>query len=277
MSFIPSILKRRRCVVFVVLAFVLADSAGAQSLLNRLRWERTKALATEITRHSDGRMKLRPTDPLGVLSDSVRQWIMMMSGERTDSSSDDPGGIRISGWHTVRENEIPVYRPLFDTTKWAFLGSSSLSELDTTLTRELRSRLESRFGRPTRTLVEIGQPSELDRAEMIQFEYWFVLNDSIPVIVIDVNGPWDRGLVMASNHSYRRQLSEIKEAFLGQLVTDEVRKPFADYYYNPEQQVWYVTGFDGASFFDVRIGRPNLGLGRPNLGEYISRSSRSQE
>ncbi len=268
---------RYRYVLIVLFAVFITDSVGSQTLIERLRWERTKALASEAFRSDGARLEPLPTDPLGVRSDSIRQWIMTLIKDRSDRDSDYDDAIRISNWQTIRMIEIPVYQTQFDTTKWAFLGVSSISELDTTQTRELRSRLEYRFGRPTRTLAEIGQPSELSRAEIIEFEYWFILNDTIPVIVIDVNGPWDRGLVMASSHRYREQLSEIKDAFLGQLIAREDRKPFADYYYNPEEKVWYVTGFDGASFFDVRIGRPNLELGRPILVEYISGAGQSQE
>ena len=268
---------RYRYVLIVLLAVFITDSVGSQTLIERLRWERTRALASEVFRSDGARLEPLPTDPLGVRADSIRQWIMTLLKDRSDRDSDYDDAIRISNWQTIRMIEIPLYKTRFDTTKWAFLGVSSISELDTTQTRELRSRLEYRFGRPTRTLAEIGQPSELSRAEIIEFEYWFILNDTIPVIVIDVNGPWDRGLVMASSHRYREQLSEIKDAFLGQLIAHEDRKPFADYYYNPEERVWYVTGFDGASFFDVRIGRPNLELGRPALVEYISGAGHSQE
>ncbi len=161
--------------------------------------------------------------------------------------------------------------------EWAFLGNTSLFDVDTLMTRDIRARLEHHFGPPTVTLAEETVLPDSTDQDVIEFEYWFVLNDSLPVVLIDINGPWDRGVVMSIPSSYRDILLEIKKAFLGQLIDSTERMPFADYYFNSEQLQWYVTLFDGASFYDVRIEAPQLELGRPRMGAYISSANKPPE
>ncbi len=40
-----------------------------------------------------------------------------------------------------------------------------------------------------------------------------MLNDSVHVVVLDVNGPWDRGVVLAADQEYRSHLPIIKRSF----------------------------------------------------------------
>ncbi len=155
------------------------------------------------------------------------------------------------------------YQQEYGSTLWAFLGSNELTPLDTTWTRDLRARLEARFGMPTQTLADLKTTQNLRREEYIQFEYWFVLNDSIPLMVMDVNGPFERGVVVATDHRYRETLFELRQAFLMQLMEGDLRKPYLDYYYHYDAQAWYRTGYDGRRYFTQRIARPNLERGRP--------------
>jgi len=132
--------------------------------------------------------------------------------------------------------------------------------------------MQSGFGSPTRTMVEIGPPDSLFREEIVQFEYWFLVNDDVPVLVLDVNGPWDRGLVFAAPKAQRDSLELMKEALLGQLMETDDRTAYADYYYNFDRRTWYITGYDGARFVDVRIDPPNLILGRPAVERLLDRT-----
>lgn len=153
------------------------------------------------------------------------------------------------------------FRSRFDSVQWAYLGSNELSGPDTTYTRDVRAMLEARFGAPTKTLADYSAFEEI--SEFIQFEYWFVLNDTIPFVVMDVNGPFERGVVVATDQAYRDALPDLKQQVLDPAVSAGERAPYVDYYFLREQRSWYLTGFDGDRFFLERIQRPNLRLGRP--------------
>ncbi len=280
---IPSISARAIPWFLALLFNVLTPSfSSGQSLVSRLKWLRTQEIASRHFSEYGFRLRLRALDPLDVKSDSIRQWISDMLNQDQDSIATKRPDYRISFSQRIDAREIDLYESRFAAIEWAFLGNTSFTDVDTMLTRDIRARLEFLYGPPTRTLAEIKLPTEpppdsLLEADIIEFEYWFILNDSIPAFILDVNGPWDRGVVMAVPSLYRDILTEIKEAFLGQLTESDERTPFADYYFNVEQGFWYVTVYDGASFYDVRIERPNLELGRPKPGDYIGIDGRPPE
>jgi len=251
---------------------------SAQSLLEHLMYLRTARIAQ--IRLGNGRhpVPVLPPDPFQTRSDSLYRWFMSLREKEDDLPVPlirDP--FLITSWHKISFPETPHYASRFDSTRWAFIGSTSLSKIDTLETRDIRARLEAQFGRPTLTLVERALPEAARREDYIEFEYWFILNNEIPLILIDVNGPWDRGIVVAAPAELRDDLRSIKSTFLGQLTAESTRKPFADYYYNFDRDSWYVTGFNGASFFDVRTARPPKGTPRPDPTEYYERDSIDQE
>lgn len=155
----------------------------------------------------------------------------------------------------------------FAETLWAFLGSNTFNPLDTLRTQELRARLQGHYGAPTKTIVEIHRenPRAFTRERSIEFEYWFVVNDTIPIVVMDVNGPHERGLVLATDQRYRDDLEGLRNSFLAPLVQQPRRRAFVDYYFDYDNQQWYLTGFDGRRFLTKPIGEPNLLPGRPVL------------
>ncbi len=173
----------------------------------------------------------------------------------------------LTSWQVVRRFEQRWFQRRFGQDGWAYLGSNSWTPLDTLRTAELRARLQAHFGNPTRTLAEVDLHQQRPREEYIQFEYWLVLNDSIPFRIMDVNGPFERGLVVASTPRYRDQLWIMRQTLLGRLITDPRRAPFVDYYYQRETDTWYLTGFDGQQFFLKPIRRPYVLPGRPRLSD----------
>jgi hypothetical protein len=141
----------------------------------------------------------------------------------------------------------------FGDTNWSYLGTSrSLSLFDTTRTRELRARLQAQFGAPTRTLGDFESAEAREEADYPQFEYWFVVNGELPVIVSDVDGPRDRGVILATAARHRDSLKALRRALLNPIRAPE-RSAYADYYYEPETGRWYRVGFDGRAFFRERV------------------------
>ena len=265
---------------FLQMAFILSlplTSASAQSLLSKMHWQRLIENANQSFAEKGSRMAPKDPEPLSALSDSIRQVIHDLLNSFHEDSLTEPVGFVVSSWRLIAQTEADWERLGFHSLEWAFLGNTTLFRVDTLLTKDIRARLEFHFGPPTVTLVEEEVLPDSTNEDIIQFEYWFVINDSLPIVLIDVNGPWDRGVVMSVPSPYREILPDIKEAFLGQLASSDERMPFADYYFNSEQEQWYVTVFDGASFYDVRTEPPNLQLGRPRLGAYISTTDKRPE
>ncbi|GAB5518444.1 MAG: hypothetical protein RhofKO_06950 [Rhodothermales bacterium] len=155
------------------------------------------------------------------------------------------------------------YTALFDTTEWAYLGSNDLTMLDTMQTRALRPRFEAIHGPPTITVIELS-PERLEaESGPIQFEYWFLLNGEIPLLVFDPSGPFGRGVVVATDHRYRDELRRIREEVLLPVARSTQQAASVDYYYDPRRPTWYRTGFDGRRYFNTPIRKPALERGRP--------------
>ncbi len=265
----PGMNLLRYTVVFLV-ATSLAQTTIAQQqrssseLLKHYVQARTVFLATKDGNHASFQLTYRQPETLYLPGDTVRSWLEGLEHKRLMDALPEPIPLfTVSSWEKISTVRAQAYDKDFRSTQWAFTGSSSRSPIDTMRTAEVRSRFESAFGAPTLTLAELPDTEGLEREEIIQFEYWFLLNDSIRVAVLDVNGPWDRGVVLAADQRVRNHLPIIKQDFLERMVTEAQRAPFTDYYYNWDRRSWYLTGFDGASFFDRRIEAPDMTAGRP--------------
>lgn len=258
----------RTPLLIIVLLALLAPAAQAQTLAERYRSQLFKTQAERIFRKHGMRAQPRPPDRVTSPADTVLLWIAQFNPEVLPPPAvvvPPAPRFEVTSWKLVRKLERPVYEDEFRRVLWAYVGSNRITSLDTLFTRELRARLEGRFGAPTKTLTEVDFRENLRKEEYIQFEYWFVLNDSIPLVVMDVNGPFERGLVVAGDQRFREVLHDIKYAFLDEVTRDDTKAPYVDYYYHVEQRAWYRTGYDGRTYFLRRIARPDLIRGRPVL------------
>lgn len=264
--------QKRRALLWggVLLGWLaLVPGAQGQDLIERYRQARLRAEANRVLAQHGPRLLPLPPTRAPTRGDTLRAWIAQYQPlpPAPPPEPEPPAGLVITSTRLIRKLEYKWFEWRFRETLWSFLGSGTFSPLDTLHSRELRARLEAHFGPPTRTLAELGDPDNLRREEIVQFEYWFVLNDSIPLVLMDVNGPLDRGLVLASDQQYRDLLYNLRETFLKPLVETDLRKPYVDYYFQYETHQWYRAGFDGRQHFLTRIPRPNLALGRPVLRE----------
>jgi hypothetical protein len=219
----------------------------------------------EILSKVNTRVPVRRPEHVPSPSDTVTLWIARLSPYYEPPKPVRKLTRKVETWQLVKRIERHQYADRFDRVKWAYMGNNYITPLDTTHTQIIRAYMQARFGSPTRTLVELDFSRNLQREEYIQFEYWFILNDSIPMVVMDANGPFDRGVVVACDHRYRSILYTLRQSFLGALVGEEQPAPYVDYYYNYPARRWYRTGFDGREFFTDPIGQPNLARGRPQL------------
>lgn len=212
---------------------------------------------------ADRRVAPRPVERFATRADTLGPWILQQAFDYAGSSASTLPPGHVSSWRVIPQEERLAQQKAFGDRKWAFLGTNYFTLLDTTRTMEIRARMEHRFGAPTRTVVEIDYRKNLLPEDYIQFEYWFVLNDSIPLMVTDVNGPFDRGVIVATDHSIRDDLYALRQFFLGGMMREEPFAVYTDYYYNSVTDQWYRVGFDGQVFFNRPIRAPNLSAGRP--------------
>lgn len=209
----------------------------------------------------------RTTQVLPVAADSFGIWVRSLNpGLPPKPAEGKPILDQFENWTVIKPGDRSSAQGQFGEVEWAYLGNNYFTTLDTVSTREIRARMERKFGAPTRTLVEEefreGRP-----VESIQFEYWMVVNDSILVMIMDIGGPFDRGILVAGDHRYRNELYRLRQTLLGAIMTDSAPASHVDYFFNPVTERWYRTGFNGEAYFLREISRPNLARGRPVLIE----------
>ncbi|MFO8098557.1 MAG: hypothetical protein R6T83_02915 [Salinibacter sp.] len=226
-------------------------------LIERYRTARVQTLARQALRRG-WRARALPADSVPVR----RPPLLRRSADADTADEETPSDFPLQETRAVGRLEREWFATEFKSTNWSFLGSSSyLTVFDTTYTRELRARLQAQFGDPTQTLADLPDTS---RAGEPQFEYWFVVNDSVPVRVSDPNGPRDRGLIVATERRLRDRLPALRAALLRPLRQPE-RAPYVDYYTETTDDGdtrWYRTGFDGRSYFMNQIQRTDILTGR---------------
>lgn len=238
-------------------------AAYGQSLIEMYRAARFQAQTQKIL--EGYRPEALPAVQLRHPTDTLQAWMDRVFPREPEPVIEMKPPFEITRWRSIPKLGRPWFQKEFGDTRWTYIGSNEVTTLDTTFTRELRARLEAEFGSPTQTIPDRAGIDKDEPDEYVQFEYWFVVNDSIPLLVMDTNGPFERGLVVATDHAYAGRLSEIKEAFLAPLLQGTEKARYVDYYFLPEQQMWFRAGYDGNRYFVERIRRPDLKLGRPLL------------
>ncbi len=256
--------------LFLMLGSMI-DPASGQELVQRFKEARIRRVAQDLVTLNRIWMRPAPVAHLPVPSDFLVLWLESRRPAKPESQIPDPPPpvFVIDSVRVFSRLERIVFSSRYRQARWAFMQGSRLTAIDTTFTSDIRARMQARFGPPTYTLVEMDSVSARSPEELVQFEYWLVVNDSIPVMILDVNGPLGRGVVVATDARWREQLDAIRYALLQPLFDDPRRSPYVDYFYQDDTSTWYATGFDGATSFLRRIERPNLAMGRPDLHKYV--------
>lgn len=256
--------------LLLLVAMGIPRSAAGQGLIDRYLHARFLSEARKLLNtHGPAAPALTP-ERLPTTADSL------LPPPPDPVESEPEPTFEITERRVVQRLERPWFQKTFGDTNWAFLGNSSyLSPLDTTFTRRLRAQLEAQFGPPTLTLADLNLNGDVD--DYIQFEYWFVVNDSIPAIVMDVHGPYDRGVIVATDRRYRPELRAFRDALLAPVLESSAHKPYVDYFYDTEVARWYRTGYDGAGYFIEPVPRGQIVSGRRPWLEDVVQAAGTQE
>lgn len=235
------------------LAVFLPETAQAQHIADRYRQARQLHLLDQLYAQRYEAAVPFPIHVLRVPNDTLFQ-----SVART--SEPERSAFPIHRMRAVHRFEKEWLQDTFGDTEWSFLGPQpERTFFDTTRTVDLRARLQAHFDAPTYVLADNLQPN---RDDFDQFAYWFVVNDSIPVVVSDANGPRDRGLIVATERRWRNVLPEVRQAVLAPLQETPDRAPYVDYFYDVIDGSWYRVGYDGTDFFMEPVPRRELTSGQ---------------
>lgn len=156
----------------------------------------------------------------------------------------------------VSTEEVRSFDQRFSDINWTGQGLNRKTAIDGLQTEEIRARLQAVFGEPTLKIEDMVSKSNFRLAYAIQFEYRFVVNGEIPFMVLDVFGPFGRGLSYSGPSKYVDLMPQIKRAFANMLMEVEELEEYQDYYYSADRGKWYEVRYANGEFTHEEIKAP---------------------
>ena len=155
----------------------------------------------------------------------------------------------------VSTEDAAEFEATFKNIKWTGQGFN-YNELDRVPAIELRARLESVFGSPTKTIEDIVKGGKLRAGKAIQFEYWFVVDGEIPMMILDLDGPFADGLVYVGASRFIDLMPAVKRSLTKHLLEAEP-KAYLDYFYSPEREQWYEVRYQDGEYTKIEVDKPS--------------------
>lgn len=156
--------------------------------------------------------------------------------------------------HSERQN----FEERFKDIGWTGQGLYNNSTIDRIPTIELRSRLQAAFGDPTQTIRDLIN-NDFRPGKAIQFEYWFIVDGEMPLMVLDLDGPFANGLVYVGASRFIDLMPQVKRT-LNRTLMGEDGEPaeYSDYFYSPERNEWYLVTYEDGEYSQDPISRPTF-------------------
>ena len=260
--------RRRFAAASALCGLILACAPGvrSQGVVELLQRQRIEARVAEIAADLGPDVAVRAPQRLGEADPFTEAFLgveaqrqaardrvaaAQAAQNRLDSLAGRPDRLV---WAKVEPDAQGAFLARYREVFWRASDPRRLA-LDTTATPLIRGRLQGIFGRPTRNADALRQVGYTGN-EFVQFEYWFVVNDSIPVLLLDLDGPFGRGLLLAGSEEFADVLPVLKANLSDRLFAATGPDPFVDYYHSFERRQWYRTGYNGTEFFTVPIRAP---------------------
>lgn len=155
----------------------------------------------------------------------------------------------------VETEDRAKFQALFGTTNWTGQGFNSTS-IDQVPVIEVRAKLQAAYGEPTLKIEDIVKSGTYRDGKAIQFEYWFIVDGKYPMMVLDFNGPFDRGMVYVGASRYVDLMPQIKRTFTKTLEESEP-KEYLDYYFSPERNQWFKVSYSNGKYTNEQIKQPD--------------------
>lgn len=175
--------------------------------------------------------------------------IMLVSTSTANAQFEEPVIKKVS------TEDAAAFEAEFKDIKWTGQGFN-YNELDRVPAIELRARLESVFGEPTKTIEDIVERGKLRAGKAIQFEYWFIVDGEIPMMILDLDGPFADGLVYVGASRYIDLMPAVKRSLTRQLLETEP-KAYLDHFYSPEREQWYEVRYQNGEYTKKEVDKPS--------------------
>lgn len=156
----------------------------------------------------------------------------------------------------VSHSERQEFQERFSDIKWTGQGLYQDTQIDNKKTDEVRARLQAVYGDPTQTIEDLIDQQNFRPGKAIQFEYWFTVDDSIPMMVLDIDGPFGDGLVYGGASRYIDLMPQIKRTFSRKLMGADELAAFQDYFYSPEREQWFDVRYEDGELITEEIDSP---------------------
>lgn len=158
----------------------------------------------------------------------------------------------------VDRSDRTVFQERFGDINWTGQGLYNPTTIDRIPTIELRSRLQAVFGDPTQRIEDLINTENYRPGKAVQFEYWFIIDDEIPMMILDLDGPFEDGLVYVGASRYIDLMPQIKRTFTRMLMDEgDSLASYSDYFYSPERDQWYEVRYNDGEFEREMIDRPS--------------------
>lgn len=154
----------------------------------------------------------------------------------------------------IESEDASKFQTQFESIKWTGQGFNP-NELDRTPAIQIRARLESVYGAPTKTIEDIIDGGKYRAGKAIQFEYWFIVDGKMPMMVLDLDGPFEEGLVYVGASRYIDMMPAVKRKLTRDLIETEP-KEFTDYFFSPERNQWYEVKYADGEYSKKAIDQP---------------------
>lgn len=149
-----------------------------------------------------------------------------------------------------------AFQSEFADIKWTGQGFR-YNELDRMPSIEIRAVLQDVYGDPTQTVEDIiEKDGYLRDGKSIQFEYWFIIDGYIPMMVLDLEGPFEDGLVYVGASRYIDLMPEVKRTLTKELRAASPRE-YVDYFFSPERGQWYRISYEAGEYKKEEIKQPS--------------------
>src|SRR5699024_758531 len=143
--------------------------------------------------------------------------------------------------------ENAQFEQRFRNIDWTGRGLYKKSPIDKIQTNKIRAKLQAVFGAPTLTIEDLIRKPNFRPGKAIQFEYHFVINDKIPLMLLDVDGPFGHGLVYVGAVKYIDLMPQIKRTLVRKLMNATPAK-YQDYFYSPERSQWFNVKYQTGEY-----------------------------
>ncbi|TVQ64970.1 MAG: hypothetical protein EA360_11125 [Balneolaceae bacterium] len=158
----------------------------------------------------------------------------------------------------VELSERSSFQQRFNDISWTGQGLYNPTTIDRIPTIELRSRLQAVFGDPTQRIQHLIN-NNFRPGKAIQFEYWFIIDGEMPLMILDLDGPFENGLVYVGASRYIDRMPQVKRT-LNRMLMGEEGNPaeYSDYFFSPERDQWYLVQYKDGEFVRENIRRPSF-------------------